>query len=56
MHRYFYSYLNFKILTFTEDQNVKSARNKFKNVLKHMVQDNFLQDEESDSENDENRL
>jgi len=39
-----------------EDQNVKQARNRFKNVLKHMVQDNFLQDEESDSENDENRM
>jgi len=40
----------------TEDQSVKLARNRFKNVLKHMVQDNFLQEEESDSENDENRM
>jgi len=41
----------------SEDATVKAARNRFKNVLKHMVQDNFLQEEESDSdnENEENR-
>jgi hypothetical protein len=33
---------------------VKAARNRFKNVLKHMVQDNFLQEEETDSD-EENR-
>jgi len=39
-----------------EDAGVKIARNRFKNVLKHMVQDSFMHDEESDSDTDENRL
>jgi len=38
-----------------EDPQVKNARNRFKNVLKHLVQETFMQEEESDSE-DESRL
>jgi len=40
-------------MNFAEDGAVKAARSRFKNVLKHMVQDNFLHDE-SDEDEDPN--
>jgi len=36
-----------------EDSQVKVARNKFKNVLKHMVQEKLMQEEESESDNED---
>lgn len=40
-----------------EDASVKMARNRFKNVLRHMsLQDSYMQDDESDSDTDEGLL
>lgn len=40
-----------------EDASVKMARNRFKNVLRHMsLQDSYLHDDESDSDTEEGMM
>lgn len=39
-----------------EDASVKMARNRFKNVLRHMsLQDSYMHDDESDSDTEEGK-
>ena len=48
--------VNESLIFFAEDMSVKTARMRFNNVLRNMIQENFMHEDESDSDTDENRL